>query len=331
MISENKKITFAITIVLIFTLSMLIVYEKIADPSHANDRKREQNLLLNDHMTSKDLFSNNFSDTNTVFLIGSSHLGSANVTSINQLVLSKTKNLENPITVYNLAAFGDYPTKRLESIKDIISTSPKVIFYQISYRDFQFTYKENEDIIPINFKELLFSKIYSIFKNHIPVNPQELLFSILRPIQGSVSPILEESLSTNDKTPFYHYTKFKIKSQEELKSELSPVTEWDDSKIEDENFIALKKIIEELEKSNIKIVIFTSPLHEYYLETLSQKQKDDFSSLLNNLEEEYNLRIYNFEDRYHDLDVWGNISHISYYKNVTIYNEDIANMIIGET
>ena len=331
MISENKKITLAITIVLIFTLSMLIVYEKIADPSHANDRKREQNLLLNDHMTSKDLFSNNFSDTNTVFLIGSSHLGSANVTSINQLVLSKTKNLENPITVYNLAAFGDYPTKRLESIKDIISTSPKVIFYQISYRDFQFTYKENEDIIPINFKELLFSKIYSIFKNHIPVNPQELLFSILRPIQSSVSPILEESLSTNDKTPFYHYTKFKIKSQEELKSELSPVTEWDDSKIEDENFIALKKIIEELEKSNIKIVIFTSPLHEYYLETLSQKQKDDFSSLLNNLEEEYNLRIYNFEDRYHDLDVWGNISHISYYKNVTIYNEDIANMIIGET
>lgn len=331
MISENKKITLAITIVLIFTLSMLIVYEKIADPSHANDRKREQNLLLNDHMTSKDLFSNNFSDTNTVFLIGSSHLGSANVTSINQLVLSKTKNLENPITVYNLAAFGDYPTKRLESIKDIISTSPKVIFYQISYRDFQFTYKENEDIIPINFKEFLFSKIHSVFKNHIPVNPQELLFSILRPIQGSVSPILEESLSTNDKTPFYHYTKFKIKSQEELKSELSPVTEWDDSKIEDENFIALKKIIEELEKSNIKIVIFTSPLHEYYLETLSQKQKDDFSSLLNNLEEEYNLRIYNFEDRYHDLDVWGNISHISYYKNVTIYNEDIANMIIGET
>ena len=331
MISENKKITLAITIVLIFTLSMLIVYEKIADPSHANDRKREQNLLLNDHMTSKDLFSNNFSDTNTVFLIGSSHLGSANVTSINQLVLSKTKNLENPITVYNLASFGDYPTKRLESIKDIISTSPKVIFYQISYRDFQFTYKENEDIIPINFKEFLFSKIHSVFKNHIPVNPQELLFSILRPIQSSVSPILEESLSTNDKTPFYHYTKFKIKSQEELKSELSPVTEWDDSKIEDENFIALKKIIEELEKNNIKIVIFTSPLHEYYLETLSQKQKDDFSSLLNNLEEEYNLRIYNFEDRYHDLDVWGNISHISYYKNVTIYNEDIANMIIGET
>jgi len=331
MISENKKITLAITIVLIFTLSMLIVYEKIADPSHVNDRKREHNLLLNDHMTSKDLFQNDFSETNTVFLIGSSHLGSANVTSINQLVLSKTKNLENPITVYNLAAFGDYPTKRLESIKDIISTSPKVIFYQISYRDFQFTYKENEDIIPINFKEFLFSKIHSVFKNHIPVNPQELLFSILRPIQSSVSPILEESLSTNDKTPFYHYTKFKIKSQEELKSELSPVTEWDDSKIEDENFIALKKIIEELEKSNIKIVIFTSPLHEYYLETLSQKQKDDFSSLLNNLEEEYNLRIYNFEDRYHDLDVWGNISHISYYKNVTIYNEDIANMIIGET
>ena len=331
MISENKKITLAITIVLIFTLSMLIVYEKIADPSHVNDRKREHNLLLNDHMTSKDLFQNDFSETNTVFLIGSSHLGSANVTSINQLVLSKTKNLENPITVYNLAAFGDYPTKRLESIKDIISTSPKVIFYQISYRDFQFTYKENEDIIPINFKEFLFSKIHSVFKNHIPVNPQELLFSILRPIQSSVSPILEESLSTNDKTPFYHYTKFKIKSQEELKSELSPVTEWDDSKIEDENFIALKKIIEELEKNNIKIVIFTSPLHEYYLETLSQKQKDDFSSLLNNLEEEYNLRIYNFEDRYHDLDVWGNISHISYYKNVTIYNEDIANMIIGET
>ncbi len=331
MVSENKKITFAIAFVLVFTISMLIAYEKIADPSHANDRKREQNLLLNNHMTSQDFFSSDFSDANVVFLIGSSHLGSANVTSINQLISSKMKNSDSLITVYNLAAFGDYPTKRAESIENIIQTSPKVIFYQISYRDFQFTYKENNDIIPINFKELIFSKIFSIFINHIPVNPQELLFSVLRPIQESISPTLEESIITNDKTPFYHYTKFKIKTQEELKSELSPVTEWNNAEIANENYRAIKKIIEDAKKSNIKIVIFTSPLHEYYLETLSQKQKKDFSRILNNLEDEYDLKIYNFEDRYHGLDLWGNISHISYHKNVTIYNEDIAKMIIEET
>ncbi len=331
MISENKKISLAIIFVLIFTLSVLVLYEKIADPSHINDKKREQNLFLNGHMTSQDLFSSDFSGTKTVFLIGSSHLGSANVTSINQIISSNIKNSTFPITVYNLAAFGNYPTIRLDSIHEIISTSPKIIFYQISYRDFQFTFEDKKDVIPINFKELIFSKIYSIFINHIPVNPQELIFTILRPIQNGLAPTLEEPIVTNDKTPFYHYTKFQIKSQDKLKAESSPVIEWKDPKIAHENYLALKQIIEEVEKNDIKIVIFTSPLHKYYLETLNEKQKNNFSVLLNNLEDEYNLKIYNFEDRYIDFDIWGNISHISYNKEVTIYNEDIAKMIIEET
>ena len=331
MISENKKITIAIVFVLIFTLSILIGYEKIVDPSHANDRKREEKLFLNNHMTSQDFFSGSFSNSNNVFLIGSSHLGSANVTSINQLVSSNIKNSTIPVTVYNLAAFGDTPAIRLNSIEEIISISPKVIFYQISYRDFEFTYEKTEDIIPINFKKIFYSKFISIFIDHIPVNPQELLFSILRPIQNSFAPSLEEPLITNEKTPFYHYTDFKIKSQENLKSELSPVVNWQNPEIEDSNYFALKQIIEKVEKNNIKIVLFTSPLHNNYLETLSEKQKNNFSIILKNLEKDYKLKIYNFEDRYTNLKIWGNISHISYNNTVTIYNQDIAKMIMGET
>lgn len=330
MISETKKIVIGISFVLIFTLAMLVIYEKIVDPSHASDRKREQNLRLSGYTTGEEFFSSDFSNITTVFLIGSSHLGSANVTIINDIVSSNMKNFSESITVYNLAAFGDKPTIRLESIDRIISTSPKIIFYQISYRDFEFIYKDSEDVIPINFDKIIFSKIFSMLIHHVPVNPQELIFSILRPIQNSIAPSFEEAVITNDKTPFYHYTKFDIKSDDELKSELSPVVDWTNSEIKNENYLALRQIIEKTEKNGIKLVIFTSPLHEYYLQALSEKQKNDFSTMLKKIERDYELKIYDLEDEYAGLEVWGNISHISYEKTVTEYNEDIAKIILKE-
>lgn len=328
MVSETKKIVFGICFVLIFTLIMLIGYEKIEDPSHANDRKREQRLLTNGHTTEENFFSSNFSNVTAVFLLGSSHLGSANVTMINEMVFSKSDG--NSIVVYNLATFGDKPTIRLESIDKIIATSPKIILYQISYRDFEFQYKESDKLIPIDFNKIFFSKIFSLFIPHVPVNPQEFIFSILRPIQNSIAPSLEEPIVTNDKTPFYHYTKFHVRSDEELKSEVSPVTNWNDPDVTNENYSALKQIIEKTQSNGIKLVIFTSPLHEYYLQTLSEKQKDDFAVMLKKLEDDYDVKIYDFEDKYLGLDVWGNISHISYEKTVTEYNEDIAKIILKE-
>lgn len=166
--------------------------------------------------------------------------------------------------------------------------------------------------------------------HHVPVNPQELIFSILRPIQNSIAPSFEEAVITNDKTPFYHYTKFDIKSDDELKSELSPVVDWTNSEIKNENYLALRQIIEKTEKNGIKLVIFTSPLHEYYLQALSEKQKNDFSTMLKKIERDYELKIYDLEDEYAGLEVWGNISHISYEKTVTEYNEDIAKIILKE-
>lgn len=330
MVSENKKIIASITFVLIFALSMLITYEKIDNPSHANDRKREQKIHLNGHMTGRDLYASDFSNDRVVFLLGSSHLGSANVTTINQLLFSNTKNNTIPVTGYNLAAFGDKPTIRVNSIKEIIATHPKAVFYQLSYRDFEFSY-EDTNTIPVDFKDLFFSKIFSVFVGHIPVNPQELLFSILRPIQGKLAPSLEESLITNDKTPFYHYTDFHIKSEDELRSESSPAKEWQNPKTSIENYRALKQIIEQAENNKIKIVLFTSPLHTYYTDKLSEKQKGDFVTILKEIHEQYGVKIYDFENKYTGLDVWGNISHISYNKTVTVYNEDIARMITEET
>ena len=331
MASEKKKITIAIFFVLIFTFSALIAYEKIADPSHANDRKREHSLMQNGYLTGDEFFSANFSNSNTVFLIGSSHLGSANVTSINDIISSSHEKSDRTISVYNLAAFGDSPSNRIETFNEIISTSPKVIFYQISYRDFQFTYEERKDLIPINFKDMFYSNFGSLIANHIPVNPQELIFSLLRPIQNSFAPSLEDPITTNDKTPFYHYTKFRTKSFDDLKAEISPVTDWKNHNLANKNMEALKQMIDLAKKNDIKLVIVTSPLHELYLETLSEKQKDDFSSLLNTLEKNYELKIYDFENKYGELNVWGNISHISYNKEVTIYNQDIAKMILEET
>ena len=72
-------------------------------------------------------------------------------------------------------------------------------------------------------------------------------------------------------------------------------------------------------------------LNKYSLEALSNNQKKSFSVLLDDLAEKYDLEIYEFEEKYVELDVWGDIEHVSYHKNVTIFNEDVAKMIIMET
>lgn len=52
--------------------------------------------------------------------------------------------------------------------------------------------------------------------------------------------------------------------------------------------------------------------------------------MLDELEEKHGIQIYEFEEKYTELDIWGNIEHVSYHQNVTIFNEDTAKMIITE-
>mgnify|MGYP000147058854 FL=1 len=46
--------------------------------------------------------------------------------------------------------------------------------------------------------------------------------------------------------------------------------------------------------------------------------------------EEFEIKMYNFTNKYSDLNIWQNPTHVSYNMDAIIFSEDIANIIIQE-
>ena len=287
--------------------------------------------MKNHDLAKKTFFSNDFSNNKTVFLIGSSHVGVLNVTTINNSILSNMSETDTPITVYNLSASSSTPIYELNELDEIILAHPKIIFYGISYRDFAFS-NLNDKILP-DPEFLISDTLYSIFNDVVPSNPQWLTRTVLKEItntnseEKSVEPYVMIS-----KTPFYSYRLNPIiETDEELKKQGSVAHLWQDGKYTHVQTNAIHHYIQQIRNNDIEVVLFSTPLHRYYLDPITEFQKKSFSNLLDDLAKKYDVTIYKFEEKYADLPIWQNTHHVSFHANVTEYNNDVAQMILMET
>ncbi len=322
---SNIRISIVAITVLIITFSVLVIVEKILDPNLRNPLSSSSIVEgKNYFLTSNEFFDTDFSNQRTIFLVGSSHVGQINVTQVNYLV-----NSENPVIIYNLAIGADHPSNRLKDIDKIISANPEIIFYGISHRDFLFPYQTTFNPFLLDIHQIISCTLYSNLGNLVPSNPQLL-------IRDSLSKILKippkkqltESFSVPN-TPFYSYDiKPTISNDTNLKNDKFHALTWDNDNMTYQNICAVNKIINKLHENEIKIIFFTIPLHGYYLESFSDSQKNGFSKLKNELIKKYGLKIYEFEEKYVGLNVWKDAQHISHHKNVTVFNNDVANIII---
>ena len=92
----------------------------------------------------------------------------------------------------------------------------------------------------------------------------------------------------------------------------------------------LKKIISELKKNDIELILFSTPLSRTYLDEIDKADIEIFESALQKISDEFDVKIYHFYDKYADLNVWSDISHVSTNQNVSIYSTDIADIILNE-
>jgi hypothetical protein len=317
-ISQNIKISAISIIALIIAFSTSPFIEKIC----GSDCEKEETVLLGgDFFSTRDFSQNRIS-----FLIGSSHVGHINVTQVNDLIH------DDSITIYNLAIGEDSPSERVNSLEQIISAKPEIIFYGISYRDFNFPYQNTVSSILLDPQQTLSSKLhdYNQLENIFPSNPQWLTRNIIDKVLkiNEKEPKKEPDIVVEINTPFYSYFGAGIIStDDELKNKNIPVKTWVDSKTKIENIYDLKKIISEVQKHGTKVIIFTTPLHQYYLDELSNSQKNQLDFLLNDLRENHDVKIYKFEKKYSELNMWNDLTHISLHRNVTEYNYDVAEMI----
>ena len=311
----NGKITLCVIISFFFTFTLLFSTNASSlDPTPS---------LFN-----YEFFTQEFEpDKKIILLLGSSNVGQLNVAKINEIVSSQHTDYE----IFNLAYNADTPKIRFNSIEETISLKPEYVFYGVSFIDFR-SPTEKENIFDIKFS----------FAQLLPNNTIEKF----NPKFNTIEKIKETFVSTDlfppprkffsiPNTPFFEYNEDSttIVTKDELKRELplsgvyaSEINLTDDHQ-EVQHF---EKIISEFQKNNIKVVIFTTPVHNLYYNALSDSVKDDFNKLLERISNDYDVKIYDFSNEFGDMDIYWDLIHVSYNEKSLVYSETAAKIILKE-
>ena len=311
----NGKITLCVIISFFFTFTLLFSTNASSlDPTPS---------LFN-----YEFFTQEFEpDKKIILLLGSSNVGQLNVAKINEIVSSQHTDYE----IFNLAYNADTPKIRFNSIEETISLKPEYVFYGVSFIDFR-SPTEKENIFDIKFS----------FAQLLPNNTIEKF----NPKFNTIEKIKETFVSTDlfppprkffsiPNTPFFEYNEDSttILTEDELKRGLplsgvyaSEINLTDDHQ-EVQHF---EKIISEFQKNNIKVVIFTTPVHNLYYNALSDSVKDDFNKLLERISNDYDVKIYDFSNEFGDMDIYWDLIHVSYNEKSLVYSESAAKIILKE-
>ena len=311
----NGKITLCVIISFFFTFTLLFSTNASSlDPTPS---------LFN-----YEFFTQEFEpDKKIILLLGSSNVGQLNVAKINEIVSSQHTDYE----IFNLAYNADTPKVRFNSIEETISLKPEYVFYGVSFIDFR-SPTEKENIFDIKFS----------FAQLLPNNTIEKF----NPKFNTIEKIKETFVSTDlfppprkffsvPNTPFFEYNEDSttILTEDELKRGLplsgvyaSEINLTDDHQ-EVQHF---EKIISEFQKNNIKVVIFTTPVHNLYYNVLSDSVKDDFNKLLERISNDYDVKIYDFSNEFGDMDIYWDLIHVSYNEKSLVYSETAAKIILKE-
>ena len=311
----NGKITLCVIISFFFTFTLLFSTNASSlDPTPS---------LFN-----YEFFTQEFEpDKKIILLLGSSNVGQLNVAKINEIVSSQHTDYE----IFNLAYNADTPKIRFNSIEETIFLKPKYVFYGVSFIDFR-SPTEKENIFDIKFS----------FAQLLPNNTIEKF----NPKFNTIEKIKETFVSTDlfppprkffsvPNTPFFEYNEDSttILTEDELKRGLplsgvyaSEINLTDDHQ-EVQHF---EKIISEFQKNNIKVVIFTTPVHNLYYNALSDSVKDDFNKLLERISNDYDVKIYDFSNEFGDMDIYWDLIHVSYNEKSLVYSESAAKIILKE-
>ena len=304
----NGKISLAVTLAFIIALSSFIpFYEKYRVPNVSE--------ISDDPLFQKISQINN----EKLLIIGGSAVGQLNSTHLNKVLSDKFSNH----IIYNLAYNADIPTQRLDSIESTIFTNPEIIFYGISYWSFSDYYNIGNSDYPLQ----------SLFKNIFEINPKATTLNALKIILGNDVGLFPSQYYISELTPFYPYSKEQMEINEPSKFYLdveTTIQKVHQNPLDSEQLTAFQDTIEILQKNKIKVIIFTVPLHQSYLDVIPKNDKILFNETLENLSQKYDVKIYNFTNSYSNQNVWKDSYHVALHPNSLAYSDDVVQMIIGE-
>ena len=278
------------------------------------------------------------SEENLVFLFGSSMVAQQNVTKIDEMISQH----DDSFTVFNVAYNGDTPKKRILYIDEFIALKPKIIFYGISYDTFVLSY---EEIVMKNSAKMILPDPKSKFEELInennekfgPFNPKITSLQIIRDglsFTGLFPPTNANKVYLSN-APFSYFAEYqrKIHTDPQNLERYTTINEIKQTELSTKNNERVEKfkiMIKKFQENDIRVVILLAPLHETFLSNIPKTEHDKFYSIVNEIKNEFNLQVYDFQDKYADLPIWMDVTHVAYHKNSSIYSEDVAKKIILE-
>jgi len=165
-------------------------------------------------------------------------------------------------------------------------------------------------------------------KATLPSNPTELA----RLLNCSIPKLM---YLKKPNSPFFllpeNYTK--IATEDELKNEapeeLMYKTKWQvgDLSSGNQQLFFFKEMIKTLRENNVKVVLFTTPLSKNFLEILPDPEEKNLDIILQDISEEFDVKIYDLTYKYTDLAIWADPTHITFAETATIFSKDIAEII----
>jgi len=292
-----------------------------------------------------------------IFLIGSSHVFRINAT----IVENNISQIHQDYKIYNLAYAGDKPSQRIEHLQKMIESKPVLVVYGVTLKDFKGKLPQvpitdvKRDVIQVPITNVIgtnkpveallpepWNFLYNWIPNNIQIdftnfnNPQRTTLRIFTLLDNQKNS--EDFLLDMENTPFRKYLpavhkiaddKFLRQNLEKKMMRNSLFTGYALG-VYDLNTEDLKKIISELKKNDIEVILFSTPLSRIYLDEIDTIAIEIFKDALQKISNEFDVKIYHFYDKYADMNIWKDISHVSTNQNASIYSTDIANIILNE-
>lgn len=265
-----------------------------------------------------------------VFIFGASYAYPINSTHVSESLEERGLAYE----VYNLADMSDTPSHRLKSLEHLISLKPQVVIYCVSLTDFEKPITQTDRInaaIVNEFEDLLdprkqiLDTLSIITQNNLgdrfPTSPKErTILSLKYMIRGP----------EYTHNPFINFKTTPITDEKTFDTQYNFTFRGIDTSYDNKERVALQKIIAELKKNDIKIILFTAPHHRVFLDGVGDSNLTTFEDLMTKLARQNDVSLYFLHDKYQDMNIWRDPNHIAVNMEAIIYSDDIADILVKE-
>ena len=265
-------------------------------------------------------------DGNRLFIIGASSVYPLNSSHISETLLKNELKFE----VFNLADMSDTPSHRLKSIDHLISLKPNIVVYGIQITDFEKDTLKKVETISLekifrkNPKEIFMENLDIPFEKNwipkLPTSPKEKTILTAKYIIRGPEFI---------HNPFINYMQTDIATRQELESYSSEIKfDGIDKSSTNKEIMAFKEIIKKLQKNNIKVIVFSVPYSNVFLEKVGIEEQVYFEKLIVEIANEFGINSEFLHNEYKDLLIWRDPFHVAINKEVLIYSKDVSQIIL---